>query len=42
MDGWMGGWVDACMDGTSQYRAIFVDIKEFETTNSKGLAKTGR
>jgi hypothetical protein len=38
----MSGLVDACMDGTSQYRAIFADIKEFETTNSKGLAKTGR
>jgi len=30
------------MDGTSQYRAIFEDIKEVEITNSKGLAKTGR
>jgi len=38
----MGGWVDACMDGASQYRAIFADIKEVETTNSKGLTKTGR
>jgi hypothetical protein len=38
----MGEWVDACMDGASQYRAIFAGIKEVETTNLKCLAKTER